>query len=73
MKFKLPNGTYVKNSTIINNGYRIYYNGELIRDVHTGTHSGWKIKYNGKTYIADDFEITEMTDRLEVRLRVETE
>ncbi len=72
MKFKLPNGTYVENTKIINNGYRIYYNGELIRDVHTGTYSGWKINYNDKIYVADDFVITETTDRLEVQMREET-
>ena len=71
MKFKLPNGTYVRATKIINNGYFINYNCELSRDVHTGTHSGWKINYNDKIYVVDDFVITETTDRLEVQMQEE--
>lgn len=69
MTFKLPDGSAVKNANIINNGYRIYATGVLSRDIHTGIYSDWKIKYLGKTYIADEFEITEDTNKLEVKLR----
>jgi len=71
LTFKLPNGSIVRNTTVINNGSRIYFTGELIRDIHTGIYSDWKIKYNGKTYLADKFEITEETDKLEIWLREE--
>jgi len=71
MSFKLPDGSVVKNASIINNGYRIYATGVLSRDIHTGIYSDWKIKYDGKTYIADEFEITESTDELEVWMQEE--
>ncbi|MCK5851716.1 carboxypeptidase regulatory-like domain-containing protein [bacterium] len=69
MTFKLPDGSVVRNAKIINNGYRIYTTGVLSRDIHTGIYSDWKIKYYGITYVADEFEIAEDTDKLEVKLR----
>ncbi len=39
--------------------------------MNAGTYSGWKTEYHGKTYVADDFEITETTDKLEVWMNEE--
>ncbi len=66
LTFKLPDSTTVTNARIINKGYYIGQNGELRRAMLAGTYSGWKIKYKGKVYVANEFEITEDSDELEI-------
>ena len=72
LTFKLPDGTCPENTKIRNNDkFYIRDNGVANGELKTGKYSGWKIKYDGKTYVADEFVITESTDELEVWLREE--
>jgi len=71
LTFKLPNGDVVTNTRITNKNFYIRQDGKLRRAMRAGIYSDWKIKYNGKNYIANEFEITENTDELEVWLQEE--
>jgi len=72
LTFKLPDGTYPENTRVINNkSFYIRDNGVAKGELKFGKYSDWKIKYNGKNYIANEFEITENTDELEVWMRIE--
>ncbi len=64
---KLPDGTSPKNSRI--NGHYIKNDGTFRRSMLEGTYSGWKMNYNGKDYISDDFEVMESTEKLEIWMR----
>ena len=67
--FKLPDGSFAKNTHV--NGKYIGSDGKLIRDMKTGTYSNWPMKYNGKNYVSEQFEIFESTDALEVQMLYE--
>jgi len=72
LTFKLPDGTYPENTQVRNNDrFYIRDNGVAKGELKIGKYSDWKIKYDGKTYIADEFEITESTDELEVWMQEE--
>ena len=72
LTFKLPDGTYPENTQVRNNDrFYIRDNGVAKGELKLGKYSGWKIKYDGKTYIADEFEITEDTDKLEIWMQEE--
>ena len=64
--FKLPDGSFAKNTRV--NGKYIGGDGKLIRAMKTGTYSDWPMKYNGKNYVSEKFEIFESTDALEVQM-----
>jgi len=72
LTFKLPDGTSPAKTRVINqNSFYIKNDGTATGELKAGKYSGWKIKYKGKNYIADEFEITKNTDELEVWLREE--
>ncbi len=70
--FILPSGNVLKYPRI---GIKKHYHdnkGRLNMVLQSRTYSGCLIEHSGKRYIADDFEVTEMTDKLEVWLREQT-
>jgi hypothetical protein len=52
LTFKLPNGDLVTDTRIANKSFYIRQDGKLRRAMRAGIYSDWKIKYNGKNYIA---------------------
>ena len=72
LTFKLPDGTSPANTRVINRSFfYIKKDGTATGELKAGKYSGWKVKYDDKTYVADEFEITESTDELEVWMRIE--
>lgn len=69
LTFKLPDGTSPINTRIINQNFYIKKDGTATGELKAGKYSGWKIKYDDKMYAADEFEITENTDELEIWMR----
>jgi len=69
--FRLPDGNFPKQTSVINHNFYIEDNGVAKGELKFGKYSGWKIKYKGKVYVANEFEITESTDELEIWMREE--
>ena len=71
LTLKLPDGTLPINTRIINQNFYIKKDGTAIGELKAGKYSGWKIKYDGQMYVADEFEITADSDELEIWMREE--
>ena len=68
LSFKLPDGSAPVLAPIVNKGFSVDAEGEITLELRAGKYSGWKMKYDRKNYIADDFEVTENSDEIEVWL-----
>ncbi len=69
ISFKLPDGSFPAHARIIDKKIYIDGNGKINDAFKAGNYSDWEIEYGGKKYIADDFEVTEFSDKIEVQLQ----
>jgi hypothetical protein len=69
--FKLPDGDVPANASVRGSGYTYatWGRGDVPCILKPRTYQRWKIEHKGKKFIADDFEVTEFSDEIEVQLR----
>ena len=76
MFFDLSTSTLFKPFNISSQKNKSFYidgNGKINDAFKARNYSNWEIEYGGKKYIANDFEVTEFTDNIEVQLQELTE
>ncbi len=71
LKLKLPDGSGPISAKVNGNDktFWTWGAGTVHCVLKVDTHRKWTVENKGKKYIADDFEVTELTDEIEVQLR----